>query len=352
MYVCCNPSNFHPIPCNSLQPRQSFADTTQNVTGHFLLPGRIDTPFTYRIHRVRDGGSYALRQVSVFQDSTNPSMFPHFSKLKALKSLPDSKTPCFVATMSYKCPENSEKFRAKFEEIGHQSVPNSHLREVYRSVLDGKSPDEHPVAPSADQAWWTDTHSRPASDEYFPGLDCRKVDMAAYNGVVSEGGDGKVADWRQLQFYRIIQEADEKFESEDEEINLHISAHLYASDRNSLFMIQRAYGYQARAVVMASLSHTVIFHGNAERCRMLSKQGKPKWFVQESRTPNTGENRGLHMTRLWDWEKGEIVGTTVQDGMTRFGRENDERVAQNNRLPRRRRAQRTDMEEQAVKGKL
>ena len=168
--------------------------------------------------------------------------------------------------------------------------------------------------------------------------------MSAYNGVVSVGGDGKVAHWRQLQFYCILQDADETFENEDEEINLHISAHLYASDRNSLFMIQRAYGYQARAVVMASLSHTVVFHGNSERLRMIDQNGRAKWFVQEAWTSNSGENRGMHETRLWDWEKGEVVGTTVQDGMTRFGREDDERVGENKSLPRRRRAQRNEME--------
>jgi hypothetical protein len=45
---------------------------------------------------------------------------------------------------------------------------------------------------------------------WLPGVDIRKVDMGKYNGVVGEGGDGRVGQWRQLAFYRIIPDDEEE----------------------------------------------------------------------------------------------------------------------------------------------
>jgi hypothetical protein len=195
---------------------------------------------------------------------------------------------------------------------------------------------------------------------WLPGVDIRKVVMGKYNGVVGAGGDGKVGKWRQLAFYRVLLDDEDEDGDEDDELRLHISAHLYASDRNSLFLIQRAYGYAQRETGMGSLGHTVIFHGAAERLRMVDKGTKKRrWFVQEAYTSNSGENRGCHESRLWDWEKGEVVATTLQDGMVRISSKKpdgqghvEEAVGENKR---RRRAQRVEMEgEEAglVKGKL
>jgi acyl-CoA thioesterase len=70
---------------------------------------------------------------------------------------------------------------------------------------------------------------------------------------------------------------------------------------------------------MGSLGHTVIFHAGAERLRTVDRSTKRRrWFVQEAWTSNSGENRGCHESRLWDWKKGEVVATTLQDGMVRI----------------------------------
>jgi hypothetical protein len=99
---------------------------------------------------------------------------------------------------------------------------------------------------------------------------------------------------------------------------------------------------------MASLSHTVIFHvgikdlilppeprinhpnadatlsedGALSVCNLEGhangdKDGR-KWFVQESWVTRAGGGRGLHMSRLWDYESGVHVASTVQDGLVRF----------------------------------
>ena len=257
--------------------------------------------------------------------------------------------------MSFK---RSEKHDTRNIPIAHQSEPTGYLREKYRSVLEGKEPESHPAAPSADTLVWMGK-PRPegsTSGAWLPGVDIRKVDMKAYNGLVGEGGEGKVGEWRQLAFYRILVDEEDRREDPDNELQLHISAHLYASDRNSLFMIQRAYGYQRRETRMGSLGHTVVFHGGVERLRMADfKGGRPesKWFVQEAWTSNSGENRGCHESRLWDWDKGEVVATTLQDGMVRVSAERADDAGPVDKG--RRRAQRVEMEGEddgLVKGKL
>ena len=336
------------------------------MTGHFILPGRIDTPFIYKVLRVRDGGVYALRSVSVYQYPADNA--PVESRSASLKTPPNANTPCFVATMSFK---RSERYSAKTVPFEHQAVPRSHLRDIFRSVLEGKRPESHPLAPSRDEIVGNEEEFK-KSAEKFPGVDIRKVDMTAYNGVVGEGGDGRVGQWRQLSFYRLIRDEDEemagvqgdekgKEEQEQEDVNLHISAHLYASDRNSLFMIQRALGYSARTVSLASLSHTVVFHGGPERLRMMDDTGgNAKWFVQEAWTSNSGENRGCHHSRLWDWENSEVIGTTFQDGMVRVLKEKtpacDLTRHEDESSKGSRRAQRVEMDVEigggGVKGKL
>lgn len=165
----------------------------------------------------------------------------------------------------------------------------------------------------------------------FPGVETRKVNMHKYNGEVEEGG-GKGREgttrWRQLIFYRIILDDGDgdggagattrPREVEPVDLNLHAAAHLYASDRNSLFLIQRAAGYQKIRTDMASLSHTVIFHQPADSLCMVDGQGRPKWFVQESWTTFSADKRGTHNSYLWDFEQGLVLATTIQDGMMRF----------------------------------
>lgn len=159
------------------------------------------------------------------------------------------KTPCFVATISFKRTENNS---GKWKEFNHQSLPRDHIRKKYRGVLKGRDFEDHPLAPGADATWWEEDEQQAwtRAAAAFPGVETRKVDMKQ---VAQQGGgkDGEgTTRWRQLQFYRIIQDADDAGEPID--LNLHAAAHLYASDRNSLFLIQRAAGMERYRTSMAS----------------------------------------------------------------------------------------------------
>ncbi|KAJ9602951.1 hypothetical protein H2200_012731 [Cladophialophora chaetospira] len=279
---------------------------SQQVTGYFLLPGAIDIPYVYRIRRIRDGGMYCLRGVDVYQVSEDAAQ---------------GTTPCFSAMVSFKRSEKGSKKWAGYE---YQDPAKDHIKSQYANVLEELHPENHPSAPGADALWWEQEEqelwSRDAAA--FPGVEARKVDMTKYNGNPEPGGgrDGeRTARYRQLLFYRLVQDDDAaEREQAAGDLNLHAAAHLYASDRNSLFLIQRALGYEIVRTAMASLSHTVIFHGLAEHLSMVDEAGRSKWFVQEAWTSNGGDNRGTHNSSLWDYDTGRVIATTLQDGLLRF----------------------------------
>lgn len=290
----------------------------QQVTGYFLLPGAIDIPYVYRIRRIRDGGMYCLRGVDAYQVSDVAAQ---------------GTTPCFSATVSFKRSERGSK---KWTDYEYQNVAKDHIKTKYAKVLEELHPEEHPLAPGADAQWWEQEEQASWSRDAaaFPGVEVRKVDMAKYNGKVQLGGgpEGEgPARYRQLQLYRFIQdEVDLPAERREAaaDLNLHAAAHLYASDRNSLFLLQRALGYGNVRTTMASLSHTVIFHGSADHLSMVDEAGQSKWFIQESWTSHGGDNRGCHNSLLWDYNAGRVVGTTIQDGMLRFPVDLVEKVKQ------------------------
>jgi hypothetical protein len=232
------------------------------------------------------------------------------------------------------------------------------LQEVYRDVLEGREnePMEHPPAPSNDSENFRETYL-PAHPEHFNpigGLHIRKADMARYNAKRTP------LDRRQLLFYTLrgslpLPTAPYPPPTAStgkciltREANMHACAHLYASDRNSLFIVpnhlDRPRGYSR----MASLSHTVIFHVgikdltmsaeprinhpkadptlwedqalplcNLEGCENGDKDGR-KWFVQEAHVTRATGGRALHTSRMWDWGTGVHIATTFQDGLIRF----------------------------------
>lgn len=126
------------------------------------------------------------------------------------------------------------------------------------------------------------------------------------------------------------------------ETNLHAIAHIYASDRNSLFVIGDHLEISADARRTATISHTVIFHVGVEELLFSDEPAdKPKnaaltenvagsesapdpkakerkWYMQEVWTDRAEDGRGLHRSRIWDPETGVHLATTVQDGLVRF----------------------------------
>ena len=228
----------------------------------------------------------------------------------------------------------------------------------------------HPATPSTDSAYFTQTYL-PAHPHHFnpiPGLHMRKVDMHAYNAGLH------AAEKRQLTFYALRgalpaptapypPPPSRTGYSVTRAANLHACIHLYASDRNSLFLVPAHLGRPRGFTRMASLAHSVVFHVGIEdllappepRVRWdgadatawgdeavalcsLAGMGEGrdgdgdgrdadgrKWWVQEAWVERAVGGRALHVSRLWDWGSGVHVATTFQDGLVRFGGEGEGR---------------------------
>lgn len=252
-----------------------------NISGNFLLAGELDVPFIYKVKNVRSGRSYATRTVNVTQS--------------------ESKGICFTCICSFKLPEHRQV----------ESQAPIDIWTQYSSVLDTKTPSDFPEAPGLDVPFYWQRRSETGLNDEFPGLECKRVDMTAYNDPRNP------LDKRQLIFYRTIGEM-------PEDPNMHLCAHLYASDRNSLFIVANAYELGDYFTSMSSLVHTVVFHGPASDLTFrpgsgtspLDDQGG-RWFCMEAYGSRMDSGRALFNARISNSE-GRHGVTAMQDGLIRF----------------------------------
>ncbi|KAH6613888.1 acyl-CoA thioesteras-like protein [Boeremia exigua] len=298
-----------------------------NITGWFILGGKPNEHYIYKVDKIRDGYNYCTRSVTVVQNAGQTM---------------------FTCTCSFK--------RSEASPVSIQS-PLS-LQQTYHAALAGKyhEPMLHPAAPSNDSEVFRNTYLPAHPDHFNPiaGLHLRKADMQPYNAPRTP------LDRRQLTFYTLrgsLPLATAPSPPKPGEVNvtcaanLHACAHLYASDRNSLFIVPNHLDRGRDFTRMASLSHSVIFHVGVEDlvmppepridhpdadrtlwgdeklalCALDGYEEKDrdadgrKWFVQEAWMTRAAGGRGLHTSRLWDYEKGVHIATTFQDGLIRFG---------------------------------
>lgn len=273
------------------------------MTGSWVLPGRLDVPYVYTVRHIRDGGLYCTRAVEARQDG----------KI------------CFSGICSFK--------RREKEAFKHQPLAG---QDRFKSVLDGKRPEDYPPSPSVDADWWTQySKEGNITEREFPGVDVRKVDMKDYNQT--EEVQRSPEKYRQLHLYSLKGSPERQYSSwgaleikdgSGEYDNLYACAHMYASDKNSVPLVPRALGYP-NFTAIASLTLTVIFHQHGDALRMIdwdaasgqSTENLPKrWFLQEAWTPRSGDNRAVHESFLWS-PSGTLLATTLQDSLLRLPNE-------------------------------
>jgi hypothetical protein len=200
--------------------------------------------------------------------------------------------------------------------------------------------------PSQDSWWYHNVYllKNPTHQNPLGGLHSRKVDMKGYNA------EKAYLEWRTLQIYSArgslpqlpdtVRKA--KKPKYPRKANLHAIAHIYASDRNSLFVNGNHLDMAADARRIATISHTVIFHVGIKQLLVSneptdrqpattptqivpgsehapgSTSKSRKWYVQEIWTNRAEGGRSLHNSRLWDPDTGVHLATTIQDRLVRF----------------------------------
>ncbi|KXT16706.1 hypothetical protein AC579_5261 [Pseudocercospora musae] len=273
--------------------------TIHSISGNFILGGIPSETFKLDISKIRDGGNYSSRYVTATQ----------------------SKGICFTALVSFKRPEKSR--------VEMQDKVDIH-KQFAVALRHAHTPFDHPESPSMGSQWFAEVYLPTHPEHYnpLPALHLRQANMSTYNSSL------KPIDRRSLAFYSLRG----KIPRTSEYANLHAIAHLFASDRNSLFVIPRHLGVGMELKRTASLSHTVIFHVHLDQMLMgdeppgrnskspptenwgdgeADEEGR-KWYVQESWMTRAGGGRGLHHSRIWEPETGVHVATTIQDGLVRF----------------------------------
>jgi acyl-CoA thioesterase II len=253
---------------------------SQNISGWFILAGLLDVPFIYKVQTIRDGRSYCTRTVNVTQAT--------------------GKGICFTCTCSFKTDEDST--------LDTQRPMD--LWQTYSSVLKDKTPEDFPEAPGMDVPWYRKELEQGHPNDKFPGLETPKANMKAFNEP------RQPLDRRQLIFYRTIGDMPPS------DANLHMCAHLYASDRNSLFNIANHLEVDGSYSQMGSLAHTVTFHAPIKSLlfKPVEGTGNPQgnWFCKEDWTERASVGRGIFHSRGWAPD-GTHVLTVMQDGMIRVG---------------------------------
>jgi len=277
--------------------RAKLTRRAQSTHGYFTLPGLIDRPYIYTITPISDTRTMCQRAVSVRQPLSASTRAAHspFALGDADKPLSPVR---FHMIVSFK--------RASPAVSAHQP-PHGEL-----AALGAAPPHDSPDCPDVDTPWYERLLARYPQTRTFPGLDTRKARMRGDNA----DGTARPGDWRQLTYYRLTGRVPRGLRRGE---NLHAAAHLYASDRNSLFLISHAMGFGDQLAKIASLGHSVVFHTDGEGLVMEDEpEGEDGrgWWVQEAWSPRSGGGRGLHESRIWS-PGGVHVATTWQDGLVK-----------------------------------
>lgn len=276
--------------------------------GYFTLPVYSDRPLFYSVQTLSSGRSYCTRFITVRQPVETCS-FP-FESASCKRNLGKI---CFASMCSFK----------KDEEAPTKHQIKAGLKETYGNIIKD-DPAEHRNAPKIDTPWlvhilrllshiceppliedksrWCtnmESNSHLTPDD-FHGLDVKKVEMSSYNNSKPP------EEWRQLQYYKPVGRIPSDLP------NLHACAHLFASDRNSLFIISNAGGFGDQIGAMGSLSHAVVFHVNSQDLMF----EEDKWLCQEAWTPRSEGGRGMHESRIWNSDE-VLIASTWQDGLVR-----------------------------------
>lgn len=165
-----------------------------------------------------------------------------------------------------------------------------------------------------DAPWYNAMREKTGYNDDFPGLECTQPDMIEYNK------DRHPLDRRTLLFYRTLGEL-------PPHPNLHRCAHLYESDRNSLFHTCNQMDVGDIFTQMSTLVHTTMFHSTSEELMfgpsrshtypMDDTSGNGRWFAHEDWFTRISCGRALYQARLLAAD-GTHVATVMQDGLLRY----------------------------------
>ncbi|KIW06380.1 acyl-CoA thioesterase II [Verruconis gallopava] len=243
-----------------------------SVTGYFTMLGLADEPFTYEVSVVRTGKNYSVRNVNVTQE--------------------DDPTICFSCICSFKRSEPD-----------FMNVQEEHdVKETYAPLMGDKEPQD--LDRNVSHLDWRQVpaDASPSITSFFPGV------LTSILPIEKLHRDRRYLDRTNLYFFSANTEP-----SADPDYNLEACAHLFHSDRESIFAIIKSYELADVLEVASSLSHTVVFHVPGEQVSFHDREGRRRWFYQETQSKRISDGRALMEGRIYNRD-GVLIATMMQDG--------------------------------------
>ena len=93
-----------------------------------------------------------------------------------------------------------------------------------------------------------------------------------------------------------------------DDINIHLGAIIFNSDRNYLFTVPRVFEYKRPMAQLASLSHWIIIHVPARA---------DEWLVMETQSTRSYAGRATILGKIWRLSDGEMIATVGQEGIAK-----------------------------------
>ena len=168
--------------------------------------------------------------------------------------------------------------------------------------MGNKEPSDLSLNPSLTEWRLATSAVEPAITPFFPGLQTSVLPMPKIHDTK------KPLERQNLYFFTALTEP-----SADPDYNLEACAHLYHSDRESIFAIVKSYELMDVLEVASSLSHTVIFHVGGPEIAFHDQSGKRRWFYQETYSQRISDGRALFQGKIYNRD-GTLVATLMQDG--------------------------------------
>jgi acyl-CoA thioesterase II len=248
--------------------------------------GLADEPFTYKVQVIRNGRGYCVRSVIVRQQ--------------------DDPTICFTCICSFKKTEP-----------GLINVQEKHdLQKKYASLLKGKNAEDLPIRSDIQDARFAALNNQEPCVVTFPGIYTTLFPFEELYKTLAP------IDRKSLFIYTTITD---KNSEQEHDPNLDACAHLYHSDRESIYSMIRQYELSDILGAASTLSHTVTLHVGADQLRFRDESGKRKWFWSETGAKRVADGRGLHEGRIYDSD-GVLIASAMQDGMLKLREMSPEEV--------------------------
>ncbi|KAK7700554.1 hypothetical protein SLS57_012075 [Botryosphaeria dothidea] len=285
-----------------------------NISGYFISAGISTVPFIYTITPLRTGKSFLTLTVLAHQP-TSP--------------LPQNTSPCFTATISFKHPSPPYTPSSPTPTLSYQSTPAEPPLTRFAAILHHTHPRALPIRKYTDvHAVIADTSPTPHRSPSFPGLSWAQLPYA--HNALRRTPDPHHAHPQPAR--RVTCNAYTARGGVRGDVNLAVCAHLFASDRETIYLAARHLGVRAEAArgTVASVSHKVVLHDLSWRGVGFpaGEEGDERWFVQEVETDRWADGRVVVRGRIVDVETGAHVASTLQDGVLKADFGGDEEAVE------------------------